>query len=169
MNSENYLMKNYIIEIRWAFIFIVATVLWAGIEKLMGLHDSKIGTMPFFFLFFAIPAVAIYVLALLEKKEKIYHGQMSWKEATVSGIVLSLFIAFLNPVAQWAIYTLISPEYFAKAVKLYTDKHTLTEAQAMARFNLPAYMKQSITESLSIGVITSALVALFVQTKNKKS
>lgn len=137
-------MKNYIIEIRWAFIFTLASILWAGIEKLVGLHDSKIGTMPAFFLLFAIPAVAIYFLSLLEKKEKVFNGNMSWKEGTVCGIVLSLFIAVLSPVAQWAIYTLISPEYFAKAIKFYTEKHVLTEARAVEQFNIAAYMKREL-------------------------
>lgn len=162
-------MKNYIIEIRWAFIFTVASLLWAGIEKLVGMHDSNIGTQPVFSLLFGIPAIAIYVLALLEKKQKVYNGKMSWKEATVSGIVLSLFVAVLSPVAQWAIYTLISPEFFPKAIKFYTDKKIVTETRALEMFNVQAYMKKAITESLSMGVITSALVALMVQTKNKKS
>lgn len=162
-------MKNYIIEIRWAFIFTIASILWAGIEKLFGLHDSKIGTMPGFFLLFAIPAIGIYLLAMLEKKEKVFKGNMSWKEGTVCGIVLSLFIAVLSPVAQWTIYTLISPEFFAKAIKYYTDKHVLNEARAIAQFNIAAYMKRGITESLSMGVITSAIVALFVKTKTPKA
>ncbi|SCX87022.1 DUF4199 domain-containing protein [Flavobacterium caeni] len=161
-------MKNYLIEIRWAFVFTVATILWAGIEKLFGMHDTNIGTQPIFSMLFALPAVGIYVLALLEKKQKTYGGQMSWKEGTVSGIVLSLFIAVLSPIAQWAIFELISPEFFAKAVRFYVDKNRFTEAHALEQFNIQAYMKKSITESLSMGVFTSALVALIVKTKNPK-
>lgn len=161
-------MKNYIIEIRWAFIFTVAAILWAGIEKLFGMHDSNIGTQPIFSLLFGIPAIAIYFLALLEKKQKVFKGHMSWKEGTVSGIILSLFVAVLSPIAQWAIFTLISPEFFAKAIKFYTEKHTMTEARALEMFNVQAYMKKGITEALSMGVITSALVALFVKSKNPK-
>jgi hypothetical protein len=161
-------MKNYIIEIRWAFIFTVTAILWAGIEKLMGMHDSKIGSQPVFSMLFAIPAIFVYVLALLEIKQKKFNGVMSWKEGVVSGFVMSLFVAVLSPVSQWATYTLISPEFFAKAVKFYTDKHILTETRALEAFNLAAYMKKSITESLSMGVITSALVALIVKTKTAK-
>lgn len=162
-------MKNYIIEIRWAFIFTVAAILWAGIEKLFGMHDSNIGSQPMFSLLFGIPALAVYFLALLEKKQKSFGGNMSWKEGTVSGIVLSLFIAVLSPVAQWAIYTLISPHFFTKAIQFYTNNKRLTEVRAIEMFNIQAYMKKAITESLSMGVITSALVALIVKTKTPKS
>ena len=161
-------MKNYSIEIRWAFIFTVASMLWAGIEKLFGMHDSNIGTQPVFSFLFAIPAIAVYVLALIEKKQKVYHGNMSWKEGTVSGIVLSLFVAVLSPVAQWTVYGLISPDFFDKAIKFYTDKHYMTEVRALEMFNMLAYMKKGITEALSMGVITSALVALAVKTKTLK-
>jgi len=167
--SKNTDMKNYIIEIRWAFIFTITAILWAGIEKLMGMHDSNIGTQPVFSFLFAIPAIAVYFLALLEKKQKTYNGNMSWKEGVVSGFVMSLFVAVLSPIAQWAIYTQISPEFFAKAVKFYTNRHILTEERALEAFNIQAYMKKSITESLSMGVITSALVALIVKTKTPKS
>ncbi len=161
-------MKNYMIEIRWAFIFTVATMLWAGIEKLFGMHDANLGTQPVFSMLFAVPAIAIYAMAMFEKKQKVYNGKMSWKDGTISGIVLSLFIAVLSPVAQWAIFELISPDFFAKATQFYTDKKILTQTRALEMFNIQAYMKKSITESLSMGVITAAIVALIVQSKKPK-
>ena len=162
-------MKNYIIEIRWAGIFTIVSILWVILEKMLGLHDTAIGKQPAVSMLFAIPAILVYVLALLEKKKKVFNGQMSWKDGVVSGMILSLFIAVLSPITQWIAFTVISPEFFLKAVKFYTDKHILTETRALEMFNLPAYMKKSITESLSMGVITSAVVAFIVKTKTSKS
>jgi hypothetical protein len=161
-------MKTFIIEIRWAFIFTVTAILWAGIEKLMGMHDSKIGSQPMFSILFAVPAIFVYVLALLEIKQKKFNGVMTWKEGVVHGFVMSLFVAVLSPVSQWATYMLISPEFFAKAVNFYTDKHIMTETRALEVFNIQAYLKKCVIESLSMGVITSVLVALIVKTKTPK-
>lgn len=161
-------MKNYIIEIKWAVIFSGASLLWIVIEKMTGLHDQNIANQQAYSLIFALPAIVIFALALRDKKKNALNGTMQWKEGVISGIILSLFIAVLSPVVQWIGYTVISPQFFPNAVKHFTDSHILTEAKAMEIFNLPAYMKKGITEALSMGVITSALVALFVKSKTPK-
>lgn len=161
-------MKNYIIEIKWAAIFSAVSLLWIVVEKLAGLHDQNIAHQQAYSMIFALPAIVVFVLALRDKKNNSFGGNMSWKEGVISGIIMSLFIAVLSPIVQWIGYTVVSPEFFAKAIKHFTDSRILTEAKAMEIFNLPAYMKKGITEALSMGVITSALVALFVKSKNPK-
>lgn len=160
-------MKNFTIEIKWAAIFTVASVLWAVIEKFSGLHDTHIGKQPVYSMLFAIPAIFIFFLALRDKKKSFFNGQMSWKQGVISGMILSVFIAVLSPVAVWFAYGIISPEYFPKAVKYYTETRTMTAAQAELYFSQTAFMKKSVADALSMGVITSAVVALIVQSKNQ--
>ena len=57
-------MKKITIEIKWAFIFILLTLLWVFLEKLFGLHDKYIHLHPVFTNLFAIPAVLIFCFCL---------------------------------------------------------------------------------------------------------
>ena len=61
-------MKNIKIELKWAFIFILTMLLWMLFEKSMGWHDEKIADHATYTNFFAIPAILVYVFALLDKK-----------------------------------------------------------------------------------------------------
>jgi hypothetical protein len=60
-------MKNSRIEIKWAVIFAIVGLLWMFGEKLAGLHDEHINKHPSYSFLFAIPAIAVYVFALLDK------------------------------------------------------------------------------------------------------
>lgn len=60
-------MKNIKIEFKWAIIFTVIMIVWMFIEKLVGLHSTHISKHEKLSSLFAIIAISIYVLALLDK------------------------------------------------------------------------------------------------------
>lgn len=159
-------MKNFTIEIKWAVVFTVASILWILIEKMAGLHDEHIGKQAIYSIIFAIPAIAIYVFALIEKKKKYFSGSMSWQQGFISGIFLSLFVAVLSPVSNYVSYTFISPEYFPNMIKQVVSSHAMTESFAQANFNMQSAIKRGVVDAMSMGVITSAIVALIIRTKN---
>jgi hypothetical protein len=65
-------MGNIKIEIKWAIIFSVMTLLWMLLEKLAGLHSTYIDYHLYLTNLFAIPAIWIMVLALKDKKKNFY-------------------------------------------------------------------------------------------------
>lgn len=72
-------MKYFtILELKWGFIFFIASLLWMYFEKLMGWHGEKISQHATMTLSFAVIAIAIYVFALLEKRKKKYNNRMTW-------------------------------------------------------------------------------------------
>src|SRR3546814_14263979 len=73
-------MKNIKIEIKWAIIFLIVTFVWMFMEKLIGLHDQYIKQHEIITNLFAIPAIAIYAFALLNKRKKFYNGVMTYKQ-----------------------------------------------------------------------------------------
>lgn len=161
-------MKNYRIEMKWAAVFSAVAIVWLMVEKLTGLHDAHIGKQPIYAMLFALPAFTIYVLALMDKKANAYSGQMSWKEGMISGVFLTVFVAVLSPVVQWIGFTVISPDFFNKAIANFTASGKRSHEEAQALFNMTAVMRSGVSTALSMGVITAALVALIVQTKTKK-
>ena len=79
-------MKNIKIEFKWAIIFTIMTLLWMVLEKLCGLHGKYIDYHLYLTNLFAIPAIWVMVLALKNKKNNYYSGNMNYKQGLVSGI-----------------------------------------------------------------------------------
>ncbi|HOI31570.1 MAG: DUF4199 domain-containing protein [Bacteroidales bacterium] len=163
-------MKTIKIEIKWALIFVIMSLLWMWLEKLSGLHSTHIDKHMYLTNLFAIPAILVYVLALCEKKQKYYQGRMTYVQGLVSGLIITAVVTLFSPLTQWITSTIITPEYFPNVIEhsVATGYHSSRE-EAEAYFSLENYMKQSVIGALVMGVITSAIVALFVRSKKQKS
>lgn len=159
-------MKNLRIEIKWALIFAALTLLWMVLEKAVGLHDRYIDKHLVYTNFFAIPAIAVFVFALLDKKKNYYHGIMNYRQGLICGLIISVMVMVLSPVTQWITSVVITPEYFPNVIEysLKTGYHQ-TREEAEAYFSLKNYIIQGLFGSVAMGAVTSAIVALFVKSK----
>ncbi len=160
-------MKNFSIEIKWGVIFIISGLLWVWIEKLFGLHDVYVAQHPLYTNLFGIIAVTIFILALLEKRRKFYHGFMSWKEGFTSGIVMTIVITLLSPLSQWITYEFISPEFFDNIIEHSYQTTPMSREEAESYFSLRSYIVQAVFGALTMGVVTAAIVAWFVKRERK--
>lgn len=162
-------MKKYAIEIKWALIFIAMSLLWMVLEKLSGLHSTHIDKHMYLTNLFAIPAIALYVFALRDKKQHYFGGQMTYLQGFMSGVVISLIVMVFSPLTQWITSVWITPEYFPNVIEysLQTGYHK-TREEAEAYFSLSNYMKQSVIGAIVMGLVTSAVVAFFVKSKAPK-
>ncbi|MDI1256111.1 MAG: DUF4199 domain-containing protein [Flavobacterium sp.] len=161
-------MKKFSIEIKWAILFTIVSLLWFVGEKITGLHDIHINNQPFYALLFALPALIIYILALLDKKKKIFNGQMTWTQGFISGTFLALFITMLNPLMQYLCYEIISPNFFRLSIS-YKIAHKVSVENAETYYNMKNTIFRGIMDCMSYGIITSAIIALFVKTKEAPS
>ena len=108
------------------------------------------------------------VLALKEKKEKFYNGKITYKQGLISGIILSLLIALMSPITQWITTYIITPEYFPNVIKRSVEiGYYKTTAEAQANFNYKNYAIQGAIATLIMGIITTAIVMIFLRAKNK--
>lgn len=159
-------MNKYRIEIKWAFIFIVMMLAWMVLERLAGLHSTNIEKHAIFTNFIAIPAIIIYVLALLDKRKNYYDGYMSYKQGFISGAVITLIVTLFSPLIQYIISTIISPDYFSNMIEYSVDSEWMTRQEAEDFFNLNSYMLQVLIGTPIMGLLTTAIVAIFTK-KNK--
>lgn len=159
-------MKNFKIEVKWAIVFSVAMLIWMMLEKMVGLHDEHIGKHAIYMNLFAVVAIIIYVLALKNKKQDFFNGPMNWKQGFITGIIISVFIAILSPLVQYIVSTYITPDYFRNIIDYAVENDKMTRENAEGYFNLKSYMLQSAFYALAMGVVTSAVVAFFVKSKN---
>jgi hypothetical protein len=144
------------------------SLLWMVLEKAVGLHSTHIDKHMYLTNLFAIPAILLYVLALKDKKKNFYNGQMTYKQGFLSGLIITIIVALLAPLTQWITSTIITPEYFPNVIahSVETGYHSSLE-EAEAYFNLKNYMVQSVIGALMMGIITTAVVALFVRSKSQ--
>ncbi len=156
-------MSKFRIEIKWAIIFTAATILWMIFEKSMGWHDTLIAKHAIYTNLFALIAITVYVLALLDKRKLDYNGKMTWKQGFVSGIILSVIVALLSPFAQYVTHTMISPDYFPNIIAYVVESGKMSQEAAENYFSLNSYILQSVFGALTMGIVTSAIVAIFVK------
>ena len=156
---------SYKLELKWGIIFTLALLLWIVFEKAMGWHSSKIEFHAIYTNLFAIVAIAIYVLALIDKRRKT-SGSMRWKQGFLFGIGITMVVTLLSPLSQWIISEIITPEYFPNVIAYVVENDKMTQEEAEVYFSLKNYIVQSTVGALLMGIITSAIVALFIQKRH---
>ncbi len=158
-------MNKFKVEIKWAILFTIASILWMVLEKSMGLHDEFISKHSIYTNFFAIIAILVYVLAIREKKKFVYNGNMTWTQGFLAGLMMTIFIAILSPIAQYIVFQYVSPDFFKNIIVYAVSNKIYTQAAADTYFTMNSYILQGIVGSISMGVITSAIVALILKSK----
>lgn len=156
-------MKKYTTEIKWGLIFTIAALLWMVFERLMGWHGQNIDQHAVLTNLFAIPAIIIYVMALLDKRKNDYGGVMSWTQGFISGLIITGVVVILSPLAQYLTHTVITPDYFMNVIEYSVSSGNMNREDAEAYFTLGNYMIQSAVGGLIMGVVTSTVVALFTK------
>lgn len=159
-------MGKYRTEIKWALIFVLMVLIWMTMERLAGLHSFHIGQHPIYTNFIAIPAIAVYVLALLDKRKKVYRGQMNYLQGFVTGLGITLLVTLLSPLTQVLVSKVITPEYFQNAMHYAVSTGKMQQAAAEAYFNLNNYIMQGLIGTPVMGVLTSAAVAFFTRSRH---
>lgn len=162
-------MKSKKIEIKWAVVFTIITLIWMYFEKSMGWHDDFISKQGSRALWFAVIALALYFLAIADKKKIDFHGKMRWVDGFKSGILISLFVAILTPITQYITHEWISPNYFDHAIKHAVESDMMTQEQAEDNFRFGSYIFQAIINVLVMGVIFSAITAFVFRSKKTKA
>ncbi|MCG6188008.1 DUF4199 domain-containing protein [Maribellus maritimus] len=158
-------MKKFAIEFKWGIIFTVVSLLWIVFERLLGWHSSHIDKHAVYTNFFALPAILVFVFALLDKRKHFYNNKMTWMQGFIAGLVVSIFVAVLSPMAQFITIEWITPDFFTNAREYVISVGKMSAEQAAEYFNLTNYMMQSAFGAILMGAITSAIVALFVRKK----
>ena len=159
-------MKKNKIEIKWAIIFTIMILVWMFIEKLAGFHSEHIDKHPIYTNFIIIPTIIIYVLALLDKRKNVYNGIMTYKQGLISGLVIALIVTILSPLTQYITSTIITPDYFSNVIKYVVNEGKMNQIEAENYFNLKSYIVQALIGAPIMGIVTTAIVAIFTRRKS---
>lgn len=160
-------MKNVSTEIKWALIFIAMSLVWMVLERVAGLHDVHIDKHMIYTNFIALPAIAVYVLALLEKRRKDFGGVMTYKQGFISGLIITAIVTVFSPLTQIITSLIITPHFFTNAIAYAVEHGKVTREQAEKYFSLTSYIVQGLIGAPVMGIITTAIVAIFTVKKAK--
>lgn len=158
-------MRKFAIEIKYAVLFTLAMIVWTIGEKEVGLHGKYIAHYSMLGMLSGIIGLVVYFFALREKKKEYFNGQMTWAQGFVSGVYMSFFIGLLSPLATYISFNIVSPYLFQNLVGYVVSKGVMNKEQAELYFSFRSYAIQAAFSSLSLGVITGAIVALVLKTK----
>lgn len=159
-------MQRLQLELRWAIIFSLVYLGWMLLERLTGLHGPRIEHHASFTVLFGFVAIAVYVVALRDIRARKFDGHMPWMDGFLSGLLMTIMIAALNPIAQWLTHNVVSPDFLANVHQYSTAADLLTEAEADEYFNLSNYIMQGFLGALITGVVTAAVVAFFLKPRD---
>ena len=161
-------MHKYKTELKWAIYFSIMTLLWMMLERIVGLHDELISKHALYTNLVAIPAITLYVFALLDKRKTDFGGEMTYMQGFLSGSVLSFIIMIFSPIVQILTTYIVTPHYFDNAIAYAVSTGSMSRESAESYFSLKSYMIQAVGGAPVMGILTSAIVALFVK-KNPKT
>jgi len=161
------MLDRFKIEFRWASIFTAINLVWVYVEKYLGFHDELSYLHPVLSFLLIIPIGICIFFSLKQKRETYYSGHITWQKAFMSGAFLSLLIAALSIGTVYVMTLYVSPDFFDNAIKISVEKGA-NEAFVEQRFNLNAYIKDTMMFYLAAGVMISALMALLIKSKTKQ-
>jgi NADH:ubiquinone oxidoreductase subunit 3 (subunit A) len=90
---------------------------------------------------------------------------MSWKQGFISGLIITAVVTLLTPLSQYLTSAVITPNHFENMISYTVETGNKTQEAAEAYFNLKNYMIQSIIFAPVVGIVTSAIVAIFTRKK----
>lgn len=158
-------MKQYGTELEWAGIITLFSLAWMVLEKYLGWHDEHIDQHATYTLISIPITVLLYYLALRAKREEDFGGQMTWQEGFKSGMILTLFLVLLSPLAQVITHRLITPDFFSNMIEYSATAKKMSRGMAEKIFSLGSYILQAGVGLLVFGAIFSAVLAAVVRTK----
>ena len=160
-------MKKYVskLEVKWALIFVLAQLLWMVFEKMMGWHDKHIEVQEIYTNLFAVVAIAVYLFALLEKRNEWTDSPFGWKEGFFTGMSITIIVTLMAPFTQYVVNTAITPDYFENIINYSVESLGKERAEMVAMFNLKNYIMMAVIGAFVMGTITSAIIAIFTRKK----
>jgi hypothetical protein len=131
-----------------------------------GLHAEHIDKHFIYTNFIAIPAITIFVFALLDKRKNFYRGAMTYKQGFITGLIITAIVTVLSPLTQYITSTIITPEYFPNMISYSVETGKMTQEAAEEYFNLKNYLLEILIGTPIMGIMTTAIVAIFTRKKS---
>ncbi|WKW45661.1 DUF4199 domain-containing protein [Myroides sp. JBRI-B21084] len=158
-------MSKIGIELKWSAVITAFACSWAALENALGYHKDFSNIIVTAFIYYIL-LTFLWAGAFVDKKKALgAHAVWEFKSAFKFGLLLTGLLTILSPIAQYIIYESISPDYFENIIKYQMSKGKQTRESLELIHNINFSIRQGVMNSLSLGVIYSALYAWVFKTK----
>lgn len=158
-------MSKIGIELKWAAVITAFACSWAALESALGYHKDFSNIIATAFIYYIL-LTFLWAIAFIDKKKSLGKNAVwEFKHAFKFGLLLTALLTILNPIAQYIIYESISPDYFENMINYQLSKGKQTRESLELIHNINFSIRQGVMNSLSLGVIYSALYAWVFKTK----
>jgi len=84
-------------------------------------------------------------------------------------MIITSIVTLITPLTQYITSEIITPEYFPNIINYTVEQGEMTREAAEQYFNLNNYMIRATIGAFVMGIITTAIVAIFTMKRNKSS
>lgn len=155
---------SFRLELKAAMLITLLMLLWLALEFMVGLHDRFIAYHPYLTMLALVIPVIITRTALVARREEL-RGEMSFRQALVSGLTIAAMCAVLAIPAQLIFHYLINPDFFDNMIKYAVETGKSSPEEAAHYFNMQSYLIQSVMGTLIFGVVIALIAAYMLRTK----
>lgn len=156
-------MKKIYIELKWAVIFSITLLCWILFELTMGWDKEGLADLWWLTLLFVPFAILMYLLALREKRRRVYDRKMTWMQGFISGIIISVFVALLSPLTEYVAYNFFTQDNFNTLAETSVTNDLMARSKLNNLLNINNYRWQSAFGLFGFGVLNSVIAAFFVR------
>jgi hypothetical protein len=161
-------MSQYRIEIKWAIINAVVSMLWFLGERIAGFHGKYLSEQANISLLLFFPIIIIYFLGCIDKKRNFYKGDMTYLQGFLFGLRLTVYILILTPFTQFISSYVISPDFFNRMIDYSVQAGSLTMDQAKRQFSYGNFLFISILSEIITGVPIAAFVPIWTKSAKER-
>jgi hypothetical protein len=152
------------IEIKWAVLFTLTQLLWIAGEKLAGLYTIRIEYYSVYTNFFLLPALVIYLFAILEKRKKYYDGTMDYKEGFLTGLRIMFITTILSPLTITIKFVML--DLFSKLNTYLYEAGRILTGDTANEHPVSWIIILGLTGTPVIGFLLSAIIPVFTTNTN---
>ena len=156
------MIKNNL-EFKWAFVLTIAQLLWIVCEKQTGLYTIHIEDYSVYTNLFFVPASVVYLLALLEIRNKHANGTITYKQGLFAGLRIMYISTMLSPIT--ITFRFVFFDLLSNLNSHYFDKTAILQGDTGFTSSFFWILILGLTVTPVTGFILSTIIPLFIRGK----
>ena len=157
-------MTKNAFEIKWAFVLTIAQLLWIVCEKQIGLYTTHIEDFSVYTHLFFVPALVVYLLALLEIKNKHANGTITYRQGLFAGLRIMYISTMLSPIT--ITFRFVFFDLLSNLNSYFFDKTAISPGDTGDSSAFLWILILGLTATPVTGFILSTIIPLFIRGKS---
>ncbi len=152
-----------VVELRYAVLTSLATLLWLIVEFVIGFQDKYIGVYPYVTICSLAVPLLCYRQAFQEKRENL-GTKFTLRKALLAGFLLAVFTSIFSIPVEIFFLQLINPDFMADMIRYAAIHSKQTEEAVAVYINLQSMVMETVIFTFITGIIIASILAFRYRT-----